>query len=94
METKRLKVLVIAHEFSPIKGSECAVGWNIAIRLARYHDITVLYASGSHEGNNSYVKAVRSYIAANGSFKGISFINIDQPRLTKFIFSLTDILKI
>jgi hypothetical protein len=37
---KRLRVLISSHEFSPEQGSECAVGWNIATRMAAYHDVT------------------------------------------------------
>lgn len=39
---KRKKILISAYAFSPYRGSECAVGWNIVTRLAKYHDVTVL----------------------------------------------------
>lgn len=38
----RLRVLVSAYAFSPYRGSEHAVGWNVVTRLARHHDVTVL----------------------------------------------------
>ncbi len=84
----RLNVLIIAHEFSPTQGSECAVGWNIVTRIANYHDVTVLYASGSQQKRDSYVQSVNNYIAENGSVPGLTFINIDQPPITKFLASL------
>lgn len=37
-----MNILISAFAFSPYRGSECAVGWNIVTRLARYHDVTVL----------------------------------------------------
>lgn len=40
---KRLRVLLSAFYCSPYRGSESAVGWNIAVQLARYHDVTVLF---------------------------------------------------
>lgn len=88
MKGHRLRVLIIAHELSPVQGSECAVGWNIVTRLARFHDITVLYASGSQAQHNSYIEAINAYINSNGPIHGLSFINIDQPKPTKFIASL------
>lgn len=88
MITDRLNVLVVAHELSPIKGSECAEGWNIVTRLAKYHNVTVIYASGSQFGKNSYVDAVNDFIQTNGSVKGLTFVNIDRPRVTRILASI------
>ncbi|CAN5805068.1 hypothetical protein BH11BAC4_BH11BAC4_04380 [soil metagenome] len=87
MKGNRLSVLIIAHELSPVQGSECAVGWNLVTRLAKYHDLTVLYASGSQANHNSYFDAINNYTAVNGPIPGIRFINIDQPGITKSIAS-------
>ena len=38
-----MKVLINAFAFSPSRGSECAVGWNIVNELAKMHDVTVLF---------------------------------------------------
>jgi glycosyltransferase involved in cell wall biosynthesis len=71
---------------SPIKGSECGVGWNILTRLSQFHDVTALYASGSQHGNNkSYAEAVKQYFTTSSQISGLTLINIDQPRKTKFI---------
>lgn len=78
----RLNILLSAHEFSPIQGSECAVGWNLAVRLSKYHNITVLYASGTYLYPNLYSDAVHAYIQNNGTIKGLTLINIDQPVIT------------
>jgi hypothetical protein len=59
---KRLKVLIIAHEFSPIQGSECAEGWNLVTRLSHYHNISVIYASGSQKKTNSYKDAINNHL--------------------------------
>lgn len=39
---KRLRVLLSAYFCSPYKGSESGLGWNVATRLAKHHDVTVL----------------------------------------------------
>lgn len=84
MSGQRLRVLIIAHEFSPYRGSECAVGWNIITRLAAHHDVTVLYASGSQPNPNSYAKAINDYFLEVSRIPGLTLINIDQPAFTKF----------
>lgn len=93
MNGSKLDILIIAHELSPIKGSECSVGWNIVTRLAKYHNITVLFASGSQGNNPTYINAVNSYIATNGAIDGLTFINIDQPRLTTWIADINKYFK-
>jgi glycosyltransferase involved in cell wall biosynthesis len=39
---ERLKVLISAYACEPNKGSEPAVGWQLALHMAKFHDITVL----------------------------------------------------
>ena len=58
----RLKVLIVAHEFSPEQGSECAVGWNYVTRIAEYHDVTVIYASGSQFKKNELIDEINLVI--------------------------------
>lgn len=82
---KRLNVLIVAHEFSPEQGSECSEGWNIVTRLSKYHNVTVLYASGSQFQHNSYFDAINRYIKVNGPIFGLTLINIDQPKVAKRI---------
>lgn len=78
----RLRILVIAHELSPIQGSECAIGWNISTRLGMYHDVTVLYAAGSQAKPNSYREALQDFEQKNGKIPGLTFIAVDQPEKT------------
>jgi len=85
MKGQRLKVLIIAHEFSPIKGSESAVGWNLVTRISGYHDVTVLYASGSQFRHTSYVDVINNYFLTAAPIPGLTCINIDRPPIAKFI---------
>lgn len=80
---KRYKVLIIAHEISPFSGSECAVGWNLAMRIAHYHDVTVLHASGSQTRPLSYNKALKQYFTHNPIIPGLELINLNQPLFTR-----------
>ena len=87
---KRLNVLIVAHEFSPDQGSECAQGWNIATRVSKYHNIFVLYATGSQFSPTSYLKSIKKI---SGNFPDITFINVDQTnfglllsKFNKFLF--------
>jgi glycosyltransferase involved in cell wall biosynthesis len=51
--TKRLKVLMSAYACEPGKGSEPEVGWQWALHMARYHDVTVL----TRANNQSNIEA-------------------------------------
>jgi hypothetical protein len=87
----RLKVLISAHEFSPVQGSECSEGWNLVTRLAEYHNVTVLYPSGCQFESNSYLKAINNYFSTNNPVYGLVLINIDQPPVTKLIARLNSV---
>ncbi len=46
------KILLLAYQISPTKGSEYSVGWNFLINLAKNNKIYLLYgASGKHMGD-------------------------------------------
>lgn len=53
---KKLNVLIVAHEFSPSQGSECAVGWNIINNLYKFHNVTVIYAKTNQFKTSNYKK--------------------------------------
>src|SRR5437762_3821858 len=40
--SQRLKVLISAYACEPGKGSEPEIGWQWALQMARFHDVTVL----------------------------------------------------
>jgi glycosyltransferase involved in cell wall biosynthesis len=42
VSSKRLRVLISAYACEPGKGSEAGVGWNMALQMAKLHDVTVL----------------------------------------------------
>ena len=79
---RRLRVLISAHEFSPNQGSECAVGWNICTRMAAYHDVTVLCASGPPQHPSAYRQAVSHYYAEHGIIPGLKIVFVNQPPIT------------
>lgn len=79
---RRLRVLISSHEFSPEQGSECAVGWNVVTRMAKYHDVTVLCADGPAKKPGSYRDAVTRYINEYGAIPGMTVVYVKQPPLT------------
>lgn len=83
MTGRRYKVLIIAHELSPFSGSECAVGWNLVMRIAQYHDVTVLHASGSQTCPFSYIQALQQYFTDNPDIEGLKVISVNQPLFTR-----------
>ena len=83
-ENVRLKVLISAHELSPLLGSECSSGWNVITRLARHHDLTVIYANTNQFRTNNYKEHIENYISDN-KIVGLEFIAVPQPRISKVI---------
>lgn len=79
---KRLRVLISTHEFSPYQGSECALGWNIATRIAQYHDVTVLCAEGPANDLTRYREAFSKYSEQHGAISGLTVIFVKQPPAT------------
>jgi len=83
---KRLRVLISAFSFSPSRGSEGAVGWNIATLLARDFDVTVL--TGDLKAGEPYRKELEEYALANGYPPGISVRHVRPTNLIKTIEKL------
>ncbi|MBQ8124869.1 MAG: glycosyltransferase [Kiritimatiellae bacterium] len=75
-----MKILLSAFAFSPYRGSECAVGWNIARNLARFHDVTVI-AGDLGDGENDYAR----YVAENGSVPRLTVDYVPPSRFTVFL---------
>jgi len=67
-------VLINAFAFSPDRGSEAAVGWNIATRLARDADVTVLY--GDVRGDRRGEAEVANHAAQHGLPAGINAVYV------------------
>jgi glycosyltransferase involved in cell wall biosynthesis len=83
------KILRAAYAVSPIRGSECAVGWEITRRLGQYFDVTVLMCENTPSGDN-YAAEVKQYIDKNGTIKNVSYINVPMPQKSKFYTWLHD----
>ena len=59
-----MRVLVSAFAFSPYRGSECSVGWNIVNELAKHHNVTVL--CGDLRGDKHTYREFERYYGVAG----------------------------
>lgn len=75
-----MRVLLSAFAFSPCKGSEAAVGWNIARELAKLHDVTVL-TGAVRDGENDWER----YLAEHGPVRGLTVEYVKPTRLIKLL---------
>src|SRR5579884_2846969 len=57
--SKRLKVLLSAYACEPNKGSEPEVGWQWAMQMAKYHDLTVLTRTNNRVGIEKALEPLR-----------------------------------
>lgn len=64
---------------SPVRGSEPAVGWNIPVRLALYHDVTLLCATRA-KGVDLRLE-IENHCDRHGRPAGLSFEYVDLPPL-------------
>src|SRR5215470_8353944 len=83
--SKRLKVLISAYSCEPGKGSEPEVGWQWALQMARFHNVTVLTRSNNRAG----IEAGLATVAEAGRPRFI-YYDLDPILLTlKRRFGLT-----
>lgn len=75
-----MRVLLSAFAFSPYRGSEAAVGWNIAKELAKLHDVTVL-TGAVRDGENDWER----YLAEHGPVRGLTVEYVKPTRLIKLL---------
>ena len=80
-------MLISAFAISPCRGSEYGVGWNIVTRLAKYHDVTVLY--GDMWEVQEIRKEVEDWIGNNGPIPGLTFEYVPQGRIGCAFFRLS-----
>ncbi len=86
--TRRRRILVAAFAVSPYYGSEPGMGWNIVRRLGQHHDVVALcnpihydfYGRGKHWDCR---REVETYCAEHGPPKGLSFVFVDRPLLSR-----------
>ena len=82
MSHERMRVLISTHEFSPYQGSECARGWKVPTIMARFHDVTVVCASGSQQKPDKYRDDLKRYYQEHGPVPGLTVVFVDQPAIT------------
>jgi len=70
-----LRVLMSAYACEPRKGSEPGLGWNWALQMARWHDMTVI----TRRNNRKAIEA-----EVNGESAKIRFVYVDPPRWLSF----------
>ena len=88
----RLNILICAHELSPYQGSECSEGWNTVINLSKFHNLYVIYATGSQKSPLSYKYAIDDYRKFKSISNQIKFYNVNQPKLTLLLSKLNYII--
>jgi glycosyltransferase involved in cell wall biosynthesis len=81
-----MKILLVAYACEPNKGSEPGVGWNWAIHLTKYADVTVL----TRTNNRAQIEAALSQYEANN----VKFIYYDLPYLASLKKKLPVALKL
>jgi glycosyltransferase involved in cell wall biosynthesis len=72
--SRRLKVLMSAYACEPNKGSEPEVGWQWALQMARFHDVTVL----TRENNRASIES--ELIKLQGKQPLPRFIYHERPK--------------
>jgi glycosyltransferase involved in cell wall biosynthesis len=80
---RRIAVLLSAFACHPGSGSEPGVGWNLAIRLAREFDVTVLRGDLSEPPIGR--KAAEEWIRRRGPQTGLEFEHVAAPRMALFL---------
>ena len=81
----RKKIFFLAHEISPNLGSECSSGWNISRGLAKYHDLTIVFAKTNKFGTEDYDAQINNHFITNGIKQDAKYIAVPQPPITQFI---------
>jgi len=69
--SRRLSVLISAFSCSPYQGSESGIGWNVAMRLGRYHDVTVLVGDVSSKLRTK--SHLEKFFTSNPQLDGVRF---------------------
>jgi len=75
--------LLSAYAISPDQGSEPGVGWNVAIRLAKYHDVTVL--CGDLGGGRQTESALLDYFSIKGPIQGLDVCYVPPSAVVRAI---------
>lgn len=85
-KSHRLRVLISAFAFSPLRGSEAAVGWNIAVRLAEHFDVVLLH--GDVRRGRRGEREVARYLDSHSVPEGLTIEYIPPSRSIVFFDKL------
>lgn len=85
---RRLNVLISAHEFSPFQGSECSVGWNLVMSIAKHHNVIVVHADKNQFQSSNYTENISKYFRENANTYDIKFVPIKYSKLAQFIIGI------
>ena len=75
---KKKRLLISSYANSPVRGSECAVGWEICSRLASYFEVTVLVCEKTPSGD-SYYNEIKEYCEINSNSTDLNFVPVPMP---------------
>jgi len=84
------RLLISSYALSPLRGSECAVGWEITKRFGKYFHVTVLMCEKSPSGNE-YYNEVQAYLKENGKIGNVEYIPVPMPENSKKYTKLHDL---
>ena len=75
--------MLSAFAFAPNRGSEPGIGWNVATRLAQYHDVTVV--CGDLSGRKPTGTELAEYFRLHGPIPWLTVLYVPPSRLTRAI---------
>ncbi len=79
----RLRVLLSAFAIEPNQGSEPGIGWNVASRLAQYHDVTVF--CGDIGSDRRKLLVLEEYFRLHGTVSGLTIEYIPPSVRTRIL---------
>lgn len=80
---RRLKVLLSAYYCSPYRGSESAVGWQVACGLAKEHDVTVI--CGDLSASAPTARDLERYGREQGFPEGLEIVHVQAGPVAGWI---------
>jgi glycosyltransferase involved in cell wall biosynthesis len=84
--SQRLKVLISAYACEPGKGSEPEVGWQWALQMARFHDVTVLTRSNNRTAIEAGLQKLEGrQPVPNFVYHDLNSLFVNAKRRFKFI---------